>query len=156
MKNEEEEKIRTMYEKLYKEELGKSRALLEQEIDEYFNLQFKEKLRVINQENNTKGEVLSIEDIKNQIEAEHQLIETRNKSEWENEKESIRQRTLKVLETEMENQLKTTEEKAKKQQKIETDAILDQAKKEILEEFDKNIREIKEKNEEKIKILSNN
>lgn len=147
--SEEEERIKQVYEKAYKEALKTDAIELEKEIEEHFNRQWQEKLVDMTPKSNYRDE----EDLREEVNGMHEISKMQERVKWDGEKKKIRELCEERARKEYESEVDKAEKELKaKWRKIE-DGRLEEAKSEIRrkivqEEKVKNERE-SEKNDEK-------
>ena len=150
-KNEEEEKFKEKYEKLYKEALGKEKILLLGEIDEHFNNQFQEKLKIICEEKRILKNDIEIEKVKNQIQDELKLKKNLEMNKWEDEKNKFAKEIAKRISEDEDIQAKEFETLTKEQIKEEIAEIIIEAAKDITKDYEQNLASLKLSHNERIK-----
>jgi hypothetical protein len=151
-KNEEEQKIKSSYESLFKVALVKEKKLLEDEIDEHFKAQFDQKLKIIREEKGQNENNSGKEKIKVEIEAHQMIVLHQEKIKWEAEKPTIEKECLDKINLEIENKVNHAKNKVLMDVREEIDEILLEAQKEIDRETSQKLLSIK--NNENNKILS--
>ncbi|OMJ68507.1 hypothetical protein SteCoe_34016 [Stentor coeruleus] len=134
-KKEEEDGKKTLYKKAYEETLEKEKKLLEDEIDEYFNTQFQEKLKIIKEERRGKDNEKEKNDIKSKIENKYQKCYEDEKMAWKNCQDDLILKCVKVVEDEEGEVLSEKEKEIKSQAESEIQELLEEIKKELEKDY---------------------
>lgn len=134
-KNEEEEGKKALYKKVYEETLEKEKKLLEDEIDEHFNTQFQEKLKILKEECRGKDCEKEIIEVKTKLESEYQKRYENEKLAWKSCQEKMRLKCAKIVEDEEKKVLGEKEKEIMSQAEGEIEELLEEVESELEKDY---------------------